>query len=35
VVEHRELTLGDAVRAAIHERNPQRLLSGAGLEVAA
>ena len=35
VVAHRELSLGDAVRAAIHERNPQRLLSGAGVEVAA
>jgi hypothetical protein len=34
VVEPRELSLGDAVRAAIHERNPQRLLSGAGVEVA-
>ncbi len=35
VVAHRELALGDAVRAAIHERNPQRLLTGAGVEVAA
>jgi hypothetical protein len=35
VVAHRELTLGDAVRAAIHERNPRRLLSGAGVGVAA
>jgi len=35
VIAHRELSLGDAVRAAIHERNPQRLLSGAGVEVAA
>jgi hypothetical protein len=31
VVEHRALSLGEAVRAAIHERNPQRLLSGAGV----
>ena len=35
VVAHRELALGDAVRAAIHERNPQRLLTGAGVEAAA
>jgi predicted TIM-barrel fold metal-dependent hydrolase len=35
VVEPRELSLGDAVRAAIHERNPRRLLSGAGVGVAA
>jgi hypothetical protein len=31
VVAHRELALGDAVRAAIHERNPERLLRGAGV----
>ena len=35
VIAHRELSLGDAVRVAVHERNPQRLLSGAGVEVAA
>jgi hypothetical protein len=35
VVAHRELALGAAVRAAIHERNPQRLLHGAGVEAAA
>ena len=35
VVAFRELSLGDAVRAAIHERNPQRLLSGADVGVAA
>ena len=35
VVAHRELSLGDAVRVAIHERNPQRLLNGAGVEVSA
>jgi hypothetical protein len=35
VIAYRELALGDAVRAAIHERNPQRLLTGAGVEVAA
>jgi hypothetical protein len=35
VVEPRELSLGAAVRAAIRERNPQRLLSGAGAGVAA
>jgi hypothetical protein len=31
VVAHRELALGAAVRAAIHERNPERLLSGVGV----
>ncbi len=31
VIEPRELALGDAVRAAIRERNPERLLNGAGV----
>ena len=35
VVAPRELSLGDAVRAAIRERNPARLLSAAGVEAAA
>ena len=35
VIAPRELSLGDAVRAAIRERNPERLLSGAGVEAAA
>ena len=35
VVVPRELTLGDAVRVAIRERNPGRLLIGAGVEAAA
>ena len=35
VIAPRALTLGDAVHAAIRERNPERLLSGAGVEVAA
>ena len=35
VVAPRELSLGDAVRVAIRERNPERLLSRAGVEAAA
>ena len=35
VVEPRELALGDAVRAAVRERNPERLLNGAGVEAVA
>ena len=35
VVEPRELALGDAVRAAVRERNPERLLSPAGVEAVA
>jgi predicted TIM-barrel fold metal-dependent hydrolase len=35
VVAPRELSLGDAVRAAIQERNPQRLLGAVGVEAAA
>jgi predicted TIM-barrel fold metal-dependent hydrolase len=35
VVAPRELALGDAVRAAVRERNPERLLSAAGVEAVA
>ena len=35
VVAPRTLSLGDAVRAAIHERNPQRLLGAVDVQAAA
>ena len=35
VIAPRALTLGDAVQVAVRERNPERLLSGAGVEAAA
>ena len=35
VIAPRELSLGDAVRVAIRERNPERLLSGAAVEAVA